>query len=195
MSGGGRATSPDAPAGDDDVRGEAPRGDAVTAWTDELSEQARDWYFIGLDLQADGRLAIAADLLVRASCLDAGSAPLREAAARAQFAAHHYLGSSVTFSGMLALNPRDEFALYASGLCFALMGYFDKAIDNLTDAVRRRPDVEQYANVLAVVREVSGQVEGDPVVMPSYALPPIPIAPALVALELGPRPAAVSGTR
>jgi len=162
-------------------------GDEV-AWTDSLSEQARDWYFIALDLQNDGRLAIGADLLVRASCLDGGSAPLREAAARAQFRASQYFGSSVTFTAMFALNPKDDFAWYASGLCLALMGYFDKALLHLTEAAGRRPDVERYGNALAVVQKVSDEVEGDPVLMPSYLVPRIPIASELLALELGARP-------
>ena len=170
------------------ARQEGGGTDEATNWVLLLSEQARDWYAIGRRLQADGRLVLGAHLLVRASCQDVGSKALREAAAMAQFAAGQYLGSWVTFSAMGALDPGDEFARYGAGLCRARMGYFAAALVDLTEAARRRPDVERYAHALAVVREVLDELEGDPVVMPSYRVPPVPIPTTVLALVPGPRP-------
>ncbi len=164
---------------------------AEDRWVDQLGDQARDWYRIGLRLQDEGRLSMAASLLIRASCLEPQSAPLMEVAARGQFRARQYLGAHATFSGMLALAPRDDFARYASALCAALLGRWDEAADDLAEAVRRRPDVIRYADALDTVLYLLENAGGDPVQLPSYAVPPIPIEPALLALELGPRPGPV----
>jgi hypothetical protein len=176
--------------GADAEAAEQPGGgtDEVTDWDLLRSEQARDWCAIGRTLHSHGRLALGADLLVRASCLDVGSKAMREAAAMAQFAAGQYLGSWVTFSAMGAVDPGDEFARYGAGLCRARMGYFAAALVDLTEAARRRPDGEKYAHALAVVREVLDELEGDPVVMPSYRVPPVPIPATVLALVPGPRP-------
>jgi tetratricopeptide (TPR) repeat protein len=173
-----------------------PEEDAADdGWLDELGRQARDWYRIGMTLQAEGRLPMAASLLIRASCLEPDSAELREVAARAQFRAGHYLGAHTTFSGMLALAPKDHFALYASAVSAACLGWLDHALDGLSDAVRRRPDVRRYARALDVVQRMLDELDGaEPVQLPSYCVPPIPIDPRLASLELGPRPGESEGT-
>jgi tetratricopeptide (TPR) repeat protein len=162
---------------------------ADLAWIERLGDQARDWYYIGLRLQDEGRLSMASSLLIRASCLEPESDQLREVAARAQFRARQYVGAHATFSGMLALAPKDHFARYASAVCAACLGWHDEALANLTEAVRRRPDVERYVWALDVVQRILNELDGaDPVQMPSYAIPPIPLDRRLLTLELGPRP-------
>ncbi len=163
-------------------------------WVRALGEQARDWYLVALRLRDEGRLSTASSLLVRASCAEPDSAELRDVAARAQFRAGQYLGAHATFSAMRALAPQDDFAQYASAVCAACLGRLDEALEGLTEAVGRRPEVDTYARALDVVRQLVDELAGaEPVLMPTYADPPIPLDRRLVDLELGPRPPVPEG--
>jgi tetratricopeptide (TPR) repeat protein len=157
-------------------------------WLDCLGEQARSWYLTAGRLREQGRLALVGDLLARASQLEPGSSQLREAAARAQFAAGQYLGAQASFAAMAAVAPRDELAQFALALCEACLGDLESAVKRLTLLAKRRPDVPRFAQARVCVSDVLAREHGPRVRLPSYLQPPVAIAPELLALELGERP-------
>jgi tetratricopeptide (TPR) repeat protein len=164
------------------------QGPAQTDWLDCLGEQARSWYLTAGRLRDQGRLALVGDLLARASQLEPGSRQLREAAARAQFAAGQYLGAQASFAAMAAIAPRDELAQFALALCEACLGDLESAVRRLTLLAKSRSDVPRFALARAAVSDLLAREQGPRVRLPSYLQPPVAIAPELLALELGERP-------
>ena len=160
-------------------------GQDQVGWLSALCEQARSWYLLAERLRDERRLGLAGDLLARASQLEPGSPHLREATARAQFAAGQYLGAHTSFAAMAALQRGDAFALYGLALCEARLGELETALDRLTDLARRRPGVLRFEQARALVSALLGGERGPRVRLPSYRQPPVPIAPQLLALELG----------
>jgi predicted Zn-dependent protease len=157
-------------------------------WLDSLSEQARSWYLTAGRLRDEGRLNLVSDLLARASQLEPGSVHLREAAARAQFAAGQYLGAQASFAAMAALAPGDELAVFAVALCETRLGDLEAAVQRLTLLARRRPDVARFEQARACVSDLLARERGPRVRLPSYRQPPVAIACELLALDLGDRP-------
>jgi tetratricopeptide (TPR) repeat protein len=160
------------------------------------SSQARRWYRHALELRARGRFDVAADLLARTLVLQPSSALLREQVAVTQFRAGHLIGARTTFTAMVAVDPRDEYALYGLGVVEAKLGRLGVAEVDLATAAEVRPHTAAYEDALDRVRRALA--EGYPPRPPGLVRQPDgqlrPVVPALPEavrdLALAPRPVA-----
>ncbi len=110
------------------------------------------WYQRGLELLSRGSPAAAAQILERALTAEPGSRSVREALARAQFDARHYLEAADNFRLIVEASPADDYAHFGLGLSLARSGDPASAAEYLALAVAMRPDAQHYTNALLAVR-------------------------------------------
>lgn len=152
--------------------------------------QARHWYETAVALREDGRPHMAADLLSRVLLIEPASAFLREEVATTQFAAAQYVGARVTFSAMVAVDSKDDYAYYGLGMAQARLGELGAAQRSLIEAVVRVPGNESYRAALHAVQ--TALADGHPLCAPPTlsdegVLMPPDIPPCVGELELAPR--------
>ena len=111
-----------------------------------------EWYQRGLRLLGDRHPEAAATLLTRAAAAEPGSRSIREALARAQYDAGRYRDAIETFTGLIALNPTDDYAQFGLGLAASKAGDLALAAEHLALAVAMRPDLAHYGRALRGVR-------------------------------------------
>jgi Flp pilus assembly protein TadD len=111
-----------------------------------------EWYRRGVALLGEGNPAAAATLLARAAEAEPGSRSIREALARAQYDAGRYEEAMDTFTGLIAVNPTDDYAHFGLGLAAGKAGDLRLAAEHLALAVAMRPELGHYARALRGVR-------------------------------------------
>ena len=111
-----------------------------------------DWYQRGLRLLADRHPDAAATLLARAAAAEPASRSIREALARAEYDAGRYSDAVLSFTGLIAINPTDDYAQFGLGLAASRAGDLRLAAEHLALAVAMRPDLVHYARALRRVR-------------------------------------------
>jgi tetratricopeptide (TPR) repeat protein len=111
-----------------------------------------DWYQRGLRLLADRHPDAAATLLARAAAAEPASRSIREALARAEYDAGRYSDAVLSFTGLIAVNPTDDYAQFGLGLAASKAGDLALAAEHLALAVAMRPDLPHYARALRGVR-------------------------------------------
>ena len=111
-----------------------------------------DWYQRGLQLLLDRHPDAAATLLARAAAVEPGSRSIREALARAEYDAGRYEDAIISFTGLITINPTDDYAQFGLGLAASRAGDLALAAEHLALAVAMRPDLAHYARALRGVR-------------------------------------------
>jgi Flp pilus assembly protein TadD len=111
-----------------------------------------EWYRRGVQLLGNGDPAAAATLLARAADAEPGSRSILEALARAQYDVGRYEEAMHTFTGLIAVNPTDDYAHFGLGLAAGKAGDLRLAAEHLALAVAMRPDLGHYARALRGVR-------------------------------------------
>jgi len=111
-----------------------------------------DWYRRGLDLLDRGDAAAAAQLLEHAAAAEPESRSVREALARAQYAAGKFDAARHSFERIVDANPADDYAQFGLGLASAKTGDYASACQHLSLAVAMRPDNRHYGDALARAR-------------------------------------------
>ena len=111
-----------------------------------------DWYQRGLQLLLDRHPDAVATLLARAAAVEPGSRSIREALARAEYDAGRYEDAIVSFTGLITINPTDDYAQFGLGLTLSRLGQFALAVEHLAMAVAMRPQRVEYVRALQSAR-------------------------------------------
>jgi Flp pilus assembly protein TadD len=111
-----------------------------------------EWYRRGVELLGNRHPAAAATLLARAADAEPGSRSIREALARAQYDAGRYEEAIDTFTGLIAVNPTDDYAHFGLGLAAGKAGDLRLAVEHLALAAAMRPELGHYTRALRGVR-------------------------------------------
>lgn len=111
-----------------------------------------EWYRRGVQLLGERNPAAAATLLARAAAAEPGSRSILEALARAQYDGGQYTDAMNTFTGLIGVNPTDDYAHFGLGLAASQAGELRLAAEHLALAVAMRPDQGHYARALRGVR-------------------------------------------
>lgn len=116
-----------------------------------------EWYRRGLSLLDARNPAAAAALLEHAAQAEPGSRAIREALARAQYAAGAYESARDNFAAIVDVAPSDDYAHFGLGLAHRRIGELDRAAQHLALAAAMRPDNRHYGSALASVRVARGR--------------------------------------
>lgn len=116
-----------------------------------------DWYRSGLALLREHNPAAAAAVLEHAAQAEPESRSIREALARAQYAAGAYENARDNFAAIVEFAPTDDYAHFGLGLAHRRIGELDRAAQHLALAVAMRPDNRHYGSALASVRVARGR--------------------------------------
>ncbi len=111
-----------------------------------------EWYVRGVDLLRQGSPAAAIQLLSRAADAEPWSRSVREALARAQYAAGHYPQAQENFAAIVAVDPADDYAQFGLGVAARRNGDLRTAVEHLALAVALRPGVGHYDRALRGAR-------------------------------------------
>ncbi|MGZ4617984.1 MAG: tetratricopeptide repeat protein [Frankiaceae bacterium] len=111
-----------------------------------------EWYVRGMDLLRQGSPAAAIQLLSRAADAEPRSRSVREALARAQYAAGHYPQAQENFAAIVEVDPADDYAQFGLGVAARRNGDLRTAVEHLALAVALRPGVGHYDRALRGAR-------------------------------------------
>ncbi len=154
------------PARGDPAQGEATQGEATQGEAtqgDPRDDGGRpvgdvyEWYVRGVELLRQGSPAAAIQLLSRAADAEPGSRSVREALARAQYAAGQYPQAQENFAAIVEVDPADDYAQFGLGVAARRNGDLRTAVEHLALAVALRPGVGHYDRALRGARAALGR--------------------------------------
>lgn len=149
------------PAQGDPARGDPAEGDPAQG--DPRDDGGRpvgdvyEWYVRGVELLRQGSPAAAIQLLSRAADAEPGSRSVREALARAQYAAGQYPQAQENFAAIVEVDPADDYAQFGLGVAARRNGDLRTAVEHLALAVALRPGVGHYDRALRGARAALGR--------------------------------------
>ena len=116
-----------------------------------------EWYVRGVELLRQGSPAAAMQLLSRAADAEPWSRSVREALARAQYAAGLYPQAQENFAAIVEVDPADDYAQFGLGVAARRNGDLRTAVEHLALAVALRPGVGHYDRALRGARAALGR--------------------------------------
>jgi Flp pilus assembly protein TadD len=115
-----------------------------------------DWYVRGARLLDSGDAAAAAILLRHAYLEEPDSRSIRESLGRALLGSSDFDGALKIFQALVADDPADDFARFASGKAAMALGNVRLAMEQFALATAMRPANSSYAAALRGARQAHG---------------------------------------
>jgi tetratricopeptide (TPR) repeat protein len=105
-------------------------------------------YQRGIKFLAAGDAHAAATVLERAVAHEPAKGSLRELLGRAYYSARRYADALDQFVDGIELDPVNDYAYFAAGLCLGRLGRLEEAVGQLKLAHTMRPEINDYSRAL-----------------------------------------------